>query len=216
MTTKAKKNLAQCAINIVEQKYTSYKYIQEDLAGCSFLYKKETEVDPRLLLLFHPQNQTGIRNIDVKNPEDAYVAFGQALSNYDENEERELATMLGNPNNTLCQCLIFLMKNRHWNAPAIFKENTCLHENYYGKIKNDAANNMDTSTLMAICVGLRLTLHVVQMIFDKSKNKLSYYDDPDKTYIRILETMPFLSIQDFNSVLSQQNLKELGTSTRAS
>ena len=51
-------------------------------------------------------------------------------------------------------------------------------------------------------------------IFDKSDNKLNYYQDPDKTYIRILENMPGLSLQDFNGVLKQAGIKELGSTIK--
>ena len=47
--------------------------------------------------------------------------------------------------------------------------------------------------------------------FDKSQNKLDYYHDPDKTYIRIMELMPGLPIGDFNSILEQAGVKQLGS-----
>lgn len=47
--------------------------------------------------------------------------------------------------------------------------------------------------------------------YSKSDNKLNYYQDPDKTYIRILENLPGLSLQDFNSVLKETGVKELGS-----
>lgn len=95
-----------------------------------------------------------------------------------------------------------------------FNDRTGLHKNYHGKIKNDKYNNMGTEVLMAICVGLRLNLRIVEKIFDKSDNKLNYYQDPDKTYIRILENMPGLSLQDFNGVLKQAGIKELGSTIK--
>ena len=74
--------------------------------------------------------------------------------------------------------------------------------------------NMGTEVLMTICVALRLKLRIVEQIFAKSNNKLNYYQDPDKTYIRILENMPGLSLQDFNSVLVQAGIKELGSTLK--
>ncbi|UWF83994.1 MAG: hypothetical protein [Bacteriophage sp.] len=68
--------------------------------------------------------------------------------------------------------------------------------------------------MMAICVGLRLNLRLVEKIFAKSDNKLNYYKDPDKTYIRILENMPGLSLQDFNGILKQVGIKELGSTIK--
>lgn len=46
------------------------------------------------------------------------------------------------------------------------------------------------------------------------KTELYYYQDPDKTYIRILENMPGLSLQDFNGVLKQAGIKELGSTIK--
>ena len=69
---------------------------------------------------------------------------------------------------------------------------------------------------MAICVGLKLSLRIVEMIFAKSSNKLNYYKDPDKTYIRILENMPGISLQDFNGILKQADFKELGSTIKDS
>ena len=69
---------------------------------------------------------------------------------------------------------------------------------------------------MAICVGLGLSLRLTEKLFDKSNNKLNYYQDPDKTYIRILETMPGISMQDFNCICEKANIKKLGSSERKS
>lgn len=81
----------------------------------------------------------------------------------------------------------------------------------WSKIKNNKYNNMKTNVLMPICVGLKLVLRLTEKVFDKSDNKLNYYNDPDKSYIRIMEFMPGLSIQDFNTILEKQGLAPLGT-----
>lgn len=205
LTIKAKKNLAQCAINIHEQKYMTYRNIQEDFLGFAVLYNV-SGIDQRMLT-FHPKYQANFKY----EPEEVYAAFHEHISAYDENEEIELMKKLGDPTTSLCQCLWFLMENRKWNYPETFNEETLLHKNYHGKIKNDKYNNMGKDVLMAICVGLKLSLRIIERIFEKSVNKLNYYQDPDKTYIRILETMPRLSIQDFNSILAQAGIKELGS-----
>ena len=205
LTPIAKKNLSQCAINIREQKYTIYRNIQKDCEGFSILYHAEG-IDQRMVT-FHPQYQANFKYEE----DDVYSAFRDHILTYDENEEIELVRRLGDPTTTLCQCLWYLMENRNWQYPETFNDRTGLHKNYHGKIKNDKYNNMGTAVLMAICVGLRLNLRVVEKIFDKSDNKLNYYQDPDKTYIRILENMPGISLQDFNSVLKVAGIKELGS-----
>lgn len=208
LTAKAKKNLAQCVINIREQKYTAYHHITKDLCECAFLYRVG-DVDQRILT-FHPKYQANF-NYEA---DDAYSAFHAHILSYDENEEIELMKRLGDPTTTLCQCLWYLMENRKWNYPETFSNETGLHKNYHGKIKSDKYNNMGTEVLMAICVGLRLNLRIVEKIFAKSNNKLNYYQNPDKTYIRILENMPGLSLQDFNGILSQAGIKELGSTLK--
>ena len=59
----------------------------------------------------------------------------------DEAEEIKLMTMLGDPTKTLCQCLWYLMESRNWRYPEKFNEETELHKNYHGKIKNNKYNN---------------------------------------------------------------------------
>lgn len=205
LTPKAKKNLSKCIINIRQFNYVTYVDTSKDFLGFSMLARVEG-VDRRLLA-FHPKYQSSI-SIE---PEEAYEAFNKHLDSYNEEEEIELMKMLGDPTKSLCDCLWFLMENREWDCPEKFNEETELHKNYYGRIKNDKSNTMTTNVLMAICVGMKLSLRLTEKLFDKSANKLNYYDDPDKTYIHIMETMPSLPLSDFNYILTQRNIKELGT-----
>jgi len=205
LTAKAKKNLAKCVINIREQRFTTYANADKDFLGYAILGKVEG-IDSRLLT-FHPKYQPSLKF----EPEDAYQGFYKQLASYDEQEEIELMKMIGDPTKSLCDCLWFLMENRKWNYPEKFNEETGLHKNYHGKIKNNNYNNMTTNVLIAICVGMRLCSRITQKLFDKSNNKLNYYNDPDKTYIRIMDTMPGLSLGDFNGVLEQFGISELGS-----
>ena len=68
--------------------------------------------------------------------------------------------------------------------------------------------------MIAICVGLKLSLRITERLFDKSKNKLNYYQDPEKTYIRIMENMPGISIQDFNNICGMAGVKQLRSNTK--
>ena len=165
--------------------------------GCGFeVGKKYTE---------EPKNETleSIMQMPVETEKEV-----------DEAEEIELMKKLGDPTSTLCQCLWYLMENRKWNYPEVFNDRTGLHKNYHGKIKNDKYNNMGTDVLMAICVGMKLSLRITEKIFEKSKNKLDYYHDPDKTYIRIMENMPGISVQDFNSICKRAGVDELGSTIK--
>lgn len=205
ITAKAKKNLAKYVINIYEQKFTIYENTYKDFMSYTVLNKAEG-IDNRILT-FHPKYQSSL----ICEPEEVYQAFHKHLASYDEQEEITLMQMLGDPQKTLCECLWFLMKNRNWKYPEKFNEETGLHKNYHGKIKNNNYNNMTTNVLIAVCVGMKLSLRITERLFDKSSNKLDYYNDPDKTYIHIMETMPGLSLDDFNRILEQCSIKELGS-----
>lgn len=206
LTATAKRQLNRCVINIQERKYIEYANVDKDISGCAYMHKIEG-IDERLLV-FHPEYQTP-KNID---PDEVYEAFKERLFNNNrQSEEIELIRMLGDPTTTLCQCLWYLMENRNWKYPEIFNDKTLLHKNYHGKIKNNKYNNMKTNVLMPICVGLQLVFRLTEKIFDKSDNKLNYYNDPDMSYIHIMEMMPGLPIQDFNSILEKRGLAPLGT-----
>ena len=69
---------------------------------------------------------------------------------------------------------------------------------------------------MAICIGLQLRLWLIEQVFEKSQNKLTRYQDPDKTYIRILERFPGVTLNDFNGMLTAAKLPELGTKGKVS
>lgn len=216
LTTTAKKNLSRCVLNIREQRFADYTNACKDFEGLCFLYKKDVrpqDTDKRIYF-FDPRLQTNIESIvpDAKT----YAAAYESLPVYDEDEENQLLGMLAMPNNTLCQCLWFLMENRHWTAPSIFTENTGLHANYHGKIKNNNYNNMGTGVLMAVCVGMKLRLCLIEKIFDKSEHKLNRFQNPDKTYYRILERFPGISLNDFNGMLEAAKLPELGTKEKVS
>lgn len=74
---------------------------------------------------------------------------------------------------------------------------------------------MESDTLMAIRVGLGLRLRLTEKLFDKADRcKLHYYDEPDKTRIRIMETYPCINIYDFNHLLEAAGMQKLGTVDR--
>lgn len=215
LTITAKKNLQRCVLNIREQRFADYTNACKDFEGLCYLYKTNVEaqdVDKRIYL-FDPKLQTNIKELD---PDESYTAAFKSIPAYDEDEENQLLGMLGMPSKTLCQCLWFLMENRHWTAPSTFMEHTGLHSNYHGKIKNDTYNNMGTDVLMAVCIGLKLRLFLIESVFDKSQNKLNRFQDPDKTYYRILERFPGVSLNDFNGMLKAAKLPELGTKEKVS
>lgn len=203
----AKNNLSKCAININSQFYRSYKHLEKDLCGLTYLYRT-TEIDTRLLT-FHPEYQPDLSY----SPDEAYESFAGQL--FDCEDDIEFQRMLSDPTISLSDCLKYLMELKGIKYPEQFEERTHLNKNYHGRIKNNQANNFNSDTLMAVCVGLGLGLRTTQKLYDKSEVKLDEYNEPDRTRIKILESMPGLSITDFNSVLAACGLDELGSKMRS-
>lgn len=217
LTKFAKNNLSQCAINIQEQHLVTYKYQKEDLYNFAILYKTDpAEIDQRILA-FNPRMQSEIQSgIDDKEVAATYQTAKDHLIPYDEESEKELLRMIADEDKTLCDCLWFLIQKRGWEYPLDFNEHTQIHENYFARIRDNKANNMKSDTIMAICVGLGLRLRLTEKIYSKSEQKLHYYEDPDKTRIRIMETYPCINIKNFNNLLIESNLEPLGTKEKAS
>jgi hypothetical protein len=218
LTKLARTCLPQCAINITEQRLVTYKYIQEDLANYAVLFKTEPgEIDQRIIA-FSPKMQSalqeGLDNADV------VAAYRNARANldsaYDDEEEKELLRKLGDEDCSLCNCLWYLIERRGWQNGLDLNENTLIHENYYGRIKNNqkSANKMESDTLMALCVGLGLRARLTEKVFDKSENRLHLYEEPDRTRFRIMEMFPGISITDFNRMLEASDLEPLGSKDR--
>ena len=124
--------------------------------------------------------------------------------------------LIGDEDKSLCNCLWFLIEKAGWKDGLEFYDNTLVHENYYGKIKSDKSNKMKSDTLFAICVGLGLQLRIIEKIYSKSECKLHYYDEPDKTRIRIIQRFPAINIVDFNALLERAGQKPLGSVSQES
>ncbi len=208
LTQKAKKNLTKCVLNICEYKVVDYQNYFKDFGRFACLTRGTGTVQKAVI--FRPQNQGEINFALNALQHSKYTS----LDEYDMDEEIQLMKMLGDPTKSLCNCLWFLMEKRKWNYPEQFNEKTEIHKNYHGRIKNDKCNNMKTNTLMAICVGLQLTLRIVEKIFEKSVNKLDYYKNPDMTYVHILELFPGISLTVFNDMLESKKLPKLETKIR--
>ena len=208
LTTKAKRNLVKCVINIRVKRNVDYLEHSADPIGAKLF--KVVGIDNRLYS-FHPKFQTSV----AEETDAAYDGFVNHILDYDEDTEIEFAKLLGDPKSSLCNCLWFLFQKRKWKYPESFNDQTLVHSAYHGRIKNNTANNMNSNTFFAICVGLKLPIRKIQKLLSKTKFNINEFEDPEKTYLRIIEEIPGLPISDFNELLEKLGMKELGSEIKA-
>ena len=67
---------------------------------------------------------------------------------------------------------------------------------------------------MLICVAAGLTSRLTEEVFKRAGIYLSYYNNPDRMYLRILDKFAGISVMEFNSLLLQGGYKELRTVSR--
>ena len=229
LTAGAKRSLAVCTLNICEQHIVSYQIAEKDYQGYACLYHA-SGVDQRMLS-FHPTYQAGFKEF-LENAEwnekmgkrpselsnvtdsDVYDAVADSIfTDYDE-QQKVFIRMLSDPFTTLCQALWYWFENHGLSQPYSFNQATLLHTNYHGDIRNNKKNDMGRDVLMAICVGCKFDLRMTQRVFEKRNIPLDEFQEPDKTYLVILERFPGIDILDFNELLKRRNIKELGTKSR--
>ncbi len=212
LTAYAKKNLPKCVLNIQERRRVSYKYHQDDLGLYTLLYRLDANEVAGSVLAFSPRMQsvTAFRMTD-SDIDDAYTAIKKSR---DDEFDGEMLSRAGDGRISLCQCLWFAIEQRGLKNPLTFHEKTKVHENYCGEIKNDKMNNITRDTLMPICIGLGLKLRVTEKLFNKAGLALRDSQEPDKTYIWIMENFPCIDINNFNALLEKFSLPPLGSKTR--
>ena len=226
LTRSAKTNLAACTLNICEQHIVSYQIAEKDYRGYACLFHA-SGVDQRMLS-FHPTYQAefkeflenvewnekmGKRSSDLSKvtDDDVYAAVAESIfPDYDEHQKKFIQ-MLSDPFTTLCQALWYWFENHGLRYPDSFHDATRLHKNYHTDIKNNAKNDMGKDMLMAICVGCKFDLRMTQRVLGKQNIILDEFQEPDRTYITLLERLPGLNINQFNEILKKRNLKKLGS-----
>lgn len=226
LTRSAKTNLAACTLNICEQHIVSYQIAEKDYQGYACLFHA-SGVDQRMLS-FHPTYQAefkeflenvewnekmGKRSSELSKvtDDDVYTAVAESIFlDYDE-QQKKFIQILSDPFTTLCQALWYWFENHGLRYPDKFHDATRLHKNYHTDIKNNAKNDMGKDLLMAICVGCKFDLRMTQRVLGKQNIILDEFQEPDKTYISLLERLPGLDINQFNIILKKRNLKELGS-----
>lgn len=226
LTRRAKTNLPACTLNICEQHIVSHRITEKDCEGYACLFHA-SGVD-QTMLLFHPAYQAEFKSfldnaewnekmgkkpteLSTVTDSDIYDAVADSIfTDYDE-QQKKFIQMLSDPFTTLCQALWYWFDNHGLRYPDNFHAVTKLHKNYHTDIKNDAKNDMGKEMLMAICVGCKFDLRMTQRVLRKRNIILDELQEPDRTYITILEKFPGTGIDVFNELLKRRNIKELGS-----
>lgn len=213
LTAKAKRDLSKCVINIRIKHHVEHSTTLSNNSGIAFLLKDDG-IDVRFYY-FAPEDQ---RPLSMRSNHDKkvelYNHFIDTLREDVNEYEVEFTSLLTDQNKSLCECLWYSFRKNGWDLPEKFGEETGLHKNYHGKIRKNEYNNMSKDTLWAICVGLRYSVRTIQKIFAKSNYTLKEQEDPDRFYLKILDHMPGISMEDFNGILIESNMKELGSEMR--
>lgn len=228
LTAAAKRNLAAYTLNICEQHIVSYQIAEKDYQGYACLYHA-SGVDQRMLS-FHPTYQAEFKEfldnvawnekmgkrsgvLSKVTDSDVYDAVADSIFTDYDDQQKEFIRKLCDPYTSLCQALWYWFENRGLRYPDSFHDATKLHRNYHTDIKNDSKNDMGKDVLMAICVGCRFGLRMTQRVLGKQHISLDELQEPDRTYITILERLPGCGIDAFNEILKRRNIPELGSKT---
>lgn len=206
LTKKARKNIQHCALNISEISTTEYENLSNDFYGISFLYRRYGVSNQ--ILIYHPDFQ-----VNLKDEDEAYGSAADMLNSLNnQKDEIKLVRMIDDPETTICDCLLYLFEAQSWDNKNIFNDETELDTNYFYKIRQNKMNNMSDKILIAICVGLKLTLRITEMFLEKSGVvvKNIRYQSPFNFYFNIMENFPGLPISDFNSLLEELEVEPLG------
>ncbi len=232
LTRSAKANIAACTLNICEQHIVSYQITEKDYQGYGYACLFHASGVDQRMLSFHPTYQAEFKefldNVEWnekmhKRPndltkvtdDDVFDAVAASIFTEYSDEEKQFITLLSDPFKTLCQALWYWFETHGLSMPYHFTKATLLHANYHGEIKNNRKNDMGKEMLMAICVGCKFDLRMTQRVFAKRNLPLDEFQEPDKTYMTILDRFPGLAIEQFNKLLERQNIAALGSKKNA-
>ena len=204
----AKKNLARCALLVQELITKDYVGLDKDLSTLSYL-EHNLGVDKRIL--FFDPTQQGITHDGNDQRAWASVAHAMAAT---LDEEQRISDIITSARFTLCQSIYQLLQLKGIQYPRTFTEKTLLYDALYNKIANDKVKTMKRETLMAIAVGLGLTSYATQKLMEKAGIHLNPLQNPDSTYLMILERFPGINIYNVNGILEASHLAPLGSKPR--
>lgn len=205
LTEKAKNHLSSCVLKFSETyEPVSKIYCSDDPE----LMSREVTVRT---LFFHPEAQGAVLKANIPH-EEAVESLRKEIfeKSMDKELQNTLLTMLGNPTETLCYCLIRLMDDKKWSDPATFESCTSIERDYYWEIKRNKANKMRRKTLMTICIALGLSSRWIAKLFEKAGYVLQWNEEPWKTYVDFIDLIPGIPVDFINDVLNKQNVLARG------
>ena len=107
------------------------------------------------------------------------------------------------------QRLMAFMNYYNWN-PQRFAKYTHLEGAYYSRLKSGLREKLDMRTAVAIFVGLRLPLHIVDSLLQSAGMAFSN-SKTDRTYRYIIMMMNGADINECNEYLQKQGVPLLGS-----
>ena len=108
----------------------------------------------------------------------------------------------------ICQRLTAFMDHRNWTSLR-FMELAEMGDSTYSRIKNDQLKSLSLRTIIAICVGLRLPLHIVQSLLDSAGLAFGN-SDAGRAYRYVIVEMHGCTIYEANIFLHGQGVPLLG------
>ena len=105
--------------------------------------------------------------------------------------------------------LMAFMDYCNWN-PQRFTKHTHLEGAYYSRLKSGQREKLDIRTAVAIFVGLRLPLHIVDSLLQSAGMAFSN-SKADRTYRYIIMMMNGADINECNEYLQQEGVPLLGS-----
>jgi len=109
----------------------------------------------------------------------------------------------------VCERLMAFMDFRRWNRQR-FTLHTGLDESTYSKLKHSQRKRLDMRTLIAICVGLRLPLPIVEDLLHRAGMAFSNSME-DQAYRYVVLVLNGAGLDICNAFLRKRGMTQLGT-----
>lgn len=204
----AKKNLDKCALHIQQLITKDYVGLDRDLDSLCYL-EHRIGLD-KCILYFDPSRQSAPFD---GNDQKVFASVSKKMAQTLD-EEARIIDVITSTRNNLCQTVYELLKSKGIYYPRTFTEKTGLCDALYNKIANNKQQSMKRETLMAIAIGSGLTAYATEELMKKAGIHLSRFQEPDRTYLMLLERYPGIDIYNANGILEAGRQEPLGSKIR--